>query len=171
MSYGIVLTGPMGSGKSSVGRLLATRAGYAYVDLDDLIVKAVGKSINQIFADDGEAFFRQLEHEQLAALAGNDRIVLATGGGAVLREENRQLMRQIGTVVNLTASVEELSARLAMADDRPLLKGEEPREVRIARLMAEREQCYADSDIRIDTAGKSVEDVAAELLKRLSEGH
>lgn len=170
MLSNIILTGPMGSGKTSVGQLLAIRLGWEFVDLDALIVEQAGKSINSIFSDDGEAVFRQLEQDQLAALAKRQRMVLSTGGGAVINPENRRLMRLIGSVVNLTAPLEELVARLAASDDRPLLQGEEPREVKIGRLMKEREQFYADSDIRIDTAAKSVEDVAAEVLKRLSKG-
>lgn len=170
MPRSIVLTGPMGSGKTSVGTRLAQRSGFAFVDLDARIVEVAGKSINEIFAQEGEAAFRQLEQQQLAALVGTERIVLSTGGGAVLRDANRQLMRQIGTVVNLTASQEELVARLEAANDRPLLQGEDPRAVTIARLVTEREPYYADCDIRIDTTGKSVEDIAAELMQRLSEG-
>lgn len=170
MPQAVVLTGPMGSGKTSVGQLLADRLGWLFVDLDALIVKQTGKSINAIFSEAGETAFRQLEHDQLAALVGRTRIVVSTGGGAVINPENRRLMRLIGPVVNLTAPLESLVARLASADDRPLLRGEELRAVKLARLLEEREDCYADCDIRIDTAVKSVEDVAAEVLGRLSEG-
>lgn len=170
MAASLVLTGPMGSGKTSVGQVLAVRLGWEFVDLDALIVQRSGKSINAIFADQGEAAFRALEQQQLAALAGKERIVLSTGGGAVINPDNRRLMRRIGPIINLTAPVAELAVRLAACTDRPLLQGDEPLELKIARLMEEREQFYADSDIRIDTVGKSVEDVAAEVLTRLSEG-
>ena len=170
MPTSIVLTGPMGSGKTSVGQVLAAHLGWEFVDLDALIVKQAGKSINAIFADEGEAVFRMQEQHQLAALAGRQRIVLSTGGGAVISPENRRLMREIGPIINLTGSVAELTARLAASNDRPLLQGEESLERKIGRLVEEREQFYADSDIRIDTVGKSVEDVAAEVLKRLSKG-
>jgi len=171
MSDNIVLTGPMGSGKTSVGRLLAQGLNCEFIDLDALIVDRAGKSINAIFADDGEPAFRGLEQQQLADLVGRERIVLSTGGGAVIDPENRRLMRLIGPVVNLTASLDVLAARLAACNDRPLLQGEEAeRLAKLERLLEEREQYYADSDIRIDTAGKSVEDVAAEVLKRLSKG-
>lgn len=171
MPNSIVLTGPMGSGKTSVGRLLAQGLHWEFIDLDALIVEQAGKSINAIFADDGEPAFRGLEQQQLADLVGRERIVLSTGGGAVIDPENRRLMRLIGPVVNLTAALDVLAARLAACNDRPLLQGEEAERVaRLERLLQEREHCYADSDIRIDTAGKSVEDVAAEVLKRLSKG-
>lgn len=164
MALPIILTGPMGSGKSSVGHLLAARLGYDFVDLDALLVEQAGTSINRIFAEQGEAVFRERETERLASLAGRERMVLATGGGAVIREQNRRLMRALGLVVNLTAQVPELAHRLAQADDRPLLQGEQPLEARIAGIMAEREPFYADADIRIDTTGKTLEDVAAQLL-------
>lgn len=167
----IVLTGPMGSGKTSVGRLLAHQLGWEFVDLDALIVEQAGKSINAIFADEGEPAFRRLEQQQLANLVGRERVVLSTGGGAVIDPENRRLMRLIGPVVNLTASLAALAARLVTCSDRPLLQGEAAaRMAKLERLLQEREQCYADSDIRIDTVGKSVEDVAAEVLKRLCKG-
>ncbi len=166
----IVLTGPMGSGKTSVGRLLAARLGWEFVDLDHLVEQAAGSCINDLFAERGEVVFRQLEHQQLASLVGRHRMVLSTGGGAVLSRENRVLLRRLGAVVNLTAPVAELARRLAAADDRPLLRGGESLTATIARLLQEREPFYAESDIRIDTTAKSVEDVAAELLKRLAEG-
>jgi len=164
MALPIILTGPMGSGKSSVGRLLADRLGYDFVDLDALLVEQVGKSINRIFAEEGETAFRKRETELLGLLTGRERMVLATGGGAVISEQNRRLMHALGLVANLTADVSELADRLAQADDRPLLQGEQPLEARIAGIMAEREPFYADADIRIDTTGKTLEDVAAQLL-------
>jgi shikimate kinase len=167
MDATIVLTGPMGSGKTSVGRLLALQLGYDFVDLDALIVEQEGSSINEVFARGGEQVFREMETASLATLADRTRMVLSTGGGVVLREENRLLLRMIGHVVNLTASVATLAERLAQAGDRPLLQGEESREERLGRILRERERFYADADIRIDTTGKTLEDVAAEILRRL----
>ncbi|MCE1225617.1 MAG: shikimate kinase [Geobacteraceae bacterium] len=164
MPDSIILTGPMGSGKTSVGRLLARRLGYQFQDLDALIVEQAGKSINQIFADDGEAAFRDRETALLSTLVGQQGMVLSTGGGVVIREANRRLLRASGLVVNLVATVDVLVRRLAQANDRPLLKGDEALDVRIERIMAEREQFYADADIRIDTTGKTLEDVVAEIL-------
>jgi shikimate kinase len=160
----IVLTGPMGSGKSSVGMMLAKKLGWEFVDLDALIVEQAGRSINTIFEQDGEAFFRQLESNALVSLADSERIVLSTGGGAVIDPENRRQMHRIGWVVNLTASVSVLAERLSTANDRPLLKGGISLEQKIGSIVAEREQFYADADIRIDTTAKTLEDVAAEIL-------
>lgn len=160
----IVLTGPMGSGKTSVGRILSQKLGWEFVDLDALIVEQAGKSINMIFEQDGEPFFRQLERNVLAGLVGRERMVLSTGGGAVIDPENRRLMRQIGWLVNLTAPVSVLAERLSTADDRPLLKGGVDLEQKIGTIIAEREQFYADADIRIDTTAKTLEYVAVEIL-------
>lgn len=164
MSCAIVLTGPMGSGKTSVGRLLSAKLGYRFLDLDALIVEQAGKSINRIFAEEGEPAFRDRETAALATLQGSQEVVLSTGGGAVLREGNRALLHAAGLVVNLRASTAELAARLARALDRPLLQGDEPLVQRIERITQEREPFYADADIRIDTTGKTLEDVAAEIL-------
>jgi shikimate kinase len=164
MPESIILTGPMGSGKTSVGRLLARRLGYQFQDLDALIVEQAGKNINRIFADDGEAAFRNRETALLSTLVGRCGMVLSTGGGVVIRETNRKLLHAAGLVVNLVATVDALVSRLAQANDRPLLKGGEALDVRIERIMTERAQFYADADIRIDTTGKTLEDVAAEIL-------
>lgn len=169
MPESIILTGPMGSGKTSVGQRLARHLGYQFTDLDALLVEQAGKSINQIFAEEGEAAFRDRETAVLSTLVGQHDIVLSTGGGVVIREGNRRLLHAAGLVVNLMAAVDELTGRLALADDRPLLKGDEALEARIERIVTEREPFYADADIRIDTTGKTLEDVAAEILAFYAE--
>ncbi|MBT1076588.1 shikimate kinase [Geobacter grbiciae] len=158
----VILTGFMGTGKSSVGRLLAHRLGFRYCDLDALIVEGEGVSINEIFARHGEPHFRALETEAVRSVSREERCVVSTGGGAVISPENRCLLREAGVVVNLTATVEEVCRRLREETDRPLLKDDRSGE-RIAAMMAEREQFYADAELRIDTTGKSVEDVVAEI--------
>jgi shikimate kinase len=163
----LILTGFMGSGKSSVGKILAERTGFRFVDLDAEIVVAAGCSINDIFTRDGEDSFRALESSLLEqALSEGEGRVVATGGGAVIYGVNRSLMRSRGVVINLKATLEQVLARLDGSCDRPLLAGENAAK-RAKALMDEREQFYADADIRIDTDGKSVEDVAAEILCRL----
>jgi shikimate kinase len=169
MEPSIILTGSMGSGKTSVGKILAARLKFAFNDLDALIVEQAGKSINQLFADEGEETFRDRETAALSALVGRQAMVLSTGGGVVIRESNRRLLRAAGLVVNLTASVETLVKRLARANDRPLLCGERSLEERIKQIMTEREPFYAEADIRIDTTGKTLEDVAAVILEFYAE--
>jgi shikimate kinase len=163
----LVLTGFMGSGKSAVGKIVAERLGWQFVDLDAEIVVSAGCSINDIFSRDGEQAFRKIERSQLEILLSRkEKFVLATGGGSVICTHNRSLLRSRGMVVNLMVTLEQVMARLRGCSDRPLLAGEDAAQ-RAALLMNEREQFYADSDIRIDTDGKSVEDVATELLCRL----
>jgi len=163
----LILTGFMGSGKSSVGKIVADRTGYRFVDLDAEIVTAEGCSINDIFSRDGEEAFRALEGSQLEkVLTEGEGRVVATGGGAVISGQNRALMRSRGVVINLKVTLEQVLNRLNGCCDRPLLVGEDAAQ-RAKTLMNEREQFYADADIRIDTDGKSVEDVAAEILCRL----
>ena len=162
----VILTGFMGSGKSSVGRVLARRLEWPFVDLDAVIVDRAGKSINEIFAQKNEPAFRALESACLEQVLGKGRAVVATGGGVVIAEHNREMMARQGRVVNLVVSLDQVLKRLEGATDRPLFAGKDAAEA-VATLMAEREQFYAAADIRIDTNGKSVEDVAAEILRFL----
>ncbi|KAB0666477.1 shikimate kinase [Oryzomonas japonica] len=159
----LILTGFMGAGKSCVGRLLAARLACPFIDLDAEVVAMAGRSINEIFAKDGEAAFRALESTCLEHALRRGGAVIATGGGAVIAEANRTLMRASGVVVNLTAPFERIMERLSGAQDRPLYAGDDPAK-RAKLLMEQREQFYSDADIRIDTDGKSVEDVAAVIL-------
>lgn len=164
----VLLTGFMGSGKSSVGKVLAERLACPLVDLDAAIVAEAGCSINEIFATEGEQAFRTKESALLAQILDDSSMtrVVATGGGVVIAPANRAVMRTNGIVVNLKVTLDQVLTRLAGCTDRPLLAGDCAAD-RVARLMAEREQFYADADIRIDTDGKSVEDVATEVLSRL----
>jgi len=166
----LVLTGFMGSGKSSVGRVLAERLGCPFVDLDAEIVASAGRSINEIFASDGEAAFRGMESACLERVLAGGRSVIATGGGVVIADANRSRLRRQGIVVNLLVSLAQVLTRLDGASDRPLFAGSNAANS-VKLLMDAREQFYADADIRIDTDGKSVEDVAAEILRFVEELH
>lgn len=118
----VYLIGIMGCGKTSVGRLLAKEINRPFIDLDRWIVEKEGRSVNEIFADEGEEYFRELERKHLNRLSRKKgRLVIATGGGAVLREENLRCMRQSGTVIWLDRPIEEIVAQLD-ASSRPLLK-------------------------------------------------
>lgn len=162
----IYLTGFMGCGKTSVGRLLSRRLNCAFVDLDQEIVNQAGTSIREIFASQGEPAFRSLETQVLARIASGPGAVVSTGGGVVIAPENRELMRRSGSIVNLTATVEAIAARLAGDSERPLLQGDASVE-RIRTMLTGREPFYADADRRIDTTSKTVEAVAAEILASL----
>jgi shikimate kinase len=159
----VILTGFMGTGKSSVGRVLAASLGCPFIDLDAVIVADAGKSINEIFAGEGEAAFRARESACLERILQQGKTVIASGGGVVISESNRSLMRSHGVVVNLNASLPVILCRLKGATDRPLYTGQDAAN-RVAALLAERQQFYDDADIRIDTDNKSVEDVSAQIL-------
>ena len=159
----------MGCGKTSVGRLLSQRLGYQFVDLDQAIVGEAGASVKEIFASRGEPAFRRLESEALQRVAAGAGVVVSTGGGAVLAQPNRAVMRDAGCIVNLTASVEAIAARLCGDSERPLLEGDASLE-RIRNMLATREQFYADADLRIDTSAKTVAAVAAEIIEALQGG-
>ena len=117
MEPNIVLIGFMGCGKSSIGRRLASSIGYTFTDSDDLITERHGRSISEIFASQGEEIFRNLETQELRGLTEHQNIVLATGGGAILRKENRELLHLIGRVVWLHANPETLFTRTMAKDD------------------------------------------------------
>lgn len=147
----LVLVGPMGAGKSSVGRRLASRFGLAFVDLDHEIEERTGASVTMIFECEGEAGFRARERATLAAVLERDGLVLSTGGGAVLDAGNRALMRERGFVVHLHAGVERQLERLARDRSRPLLAGDDREEV-LRRLAGIREPLYREvADLRFDT--------------------
>jgi shikimate kinase len=156
----------MGTGKSTVGKLLAQKTGYFFSDLDAIIVSTAGMSINEIFAKHGEAFFRELEANAVKQVSDAEKQVVATGGGAVIREDNRKLLRKSGIIVNLQASLEVICSRLNNDSERPLLKDLNSTE-QLTKLLEQREQYYADADIRIDTTDKKVEDVVDEILNHL----
>ena len=162
----VILTGFMGTGKSTVGQILAQRLGFRYADLDALIVERAGLPINDIFARYGEPHFRALETETIRDVISHEGVVVSTGGGAVISAVNRELLHAAGAMINLYATVEEVCDRLRDDCERPLLKEGRSRE-RVSAMMAEREPFYADADLRIDTTGKTVEDVVAEIVKFL----
>lgn len=138
----LVLVGLMGAGKTSVGRRVAKRLGVRHVDLDTAVERAAAMTVPEIFAAEGEAGFRDREHDVLVELlAGDEPIVLSTGGGAVLREANRAAMRARGRVVWLRATPATLAARVGDGRGRPLLAGDPLGN--LTRLVAERADAYA----------------------------
>ncbi|HEY1084539.1 MAG TPA: shikimate kinase [Prosthecobacter sp.] len=148
----IVLIGLMGSGKSTVGRLVAHMLGFQFVDTDHVIVEQAGCSIPEIFAREGEAGFRQRESAVLRELLGSKHSIIATGGGIITQPRNLPLLRHLGFITWLEADVKLLARRTASNNDRPLLRGEEPPLQKLERLLAERKPVYKElADLRIQT--------------------
>jgi shikimate kinase len=146
----IVLVGLMGCGKSSVGRRLASRLGLTFVDADEEIERVAAKSIVEIFADHGEAYFRDGERRVIARLLSNGPQVLATGGGAFINPETRQKIRERGISIWLRADLPVLMRRVSKRDTRPLLKTADP-EATMRDLIARRYPVYADADITLES--------------------
>ena len=166
MSENIILVGPMGVGKTTIGSHLARKLKYDFVDSDTEIEKRTGASISLIFDIEGEEGFRKREAQMIGELTERRHIVLSTGGGSVLDETSRQNLRSRGYVVYLKASVDILYQRLKKSRNRPLMETEDKQKV-IEELMAEREPLYlAVADVTIATDGRSAQDVAREIFQQ-----
>lgn len=162
----LVLVGFMGTGKTSVGREVACILGLRFIDTDALIESSTGMPVSEIFARRGEAEFRDLEARAVAEAAAGQGAVITTGGGALERAENIERLRAGGYIVNLMAGPAEIYGRLSRTGfgSRPLLAGADPLE-RITALLAAREAGYARAHARVDTTGKDVGEVAAEVAR------
>jgi shikimate kinase len=159
----VVLVGIMGSGKSTVGRLLAHRLGWEFVDLDGWIEQRAGRRIADIFRDEGEPRFREWEATATASLADVDRLVLAPGGGWVTDPRNPERLGEGSLVVWLRVSAADALARLAgERSNRPLLHGAEPGAA-ITRLLDERESMYSRADLHVETAERTPSEVARQI--------
>ena len=170
--HAIVLVGLMGSGKTTVGKRIAQELGYAFVDSDDVVASTAGKSVREIFAQDGEAVFRQCESEAIKSVLADRQssVVLATGGGAVISSDNRSLIsEQASTVVWLDASVEDLVVRTKSGATRPLLDGDAA--TMLQSLSSQRSAWYDEvATVRIDTRGKSVAKVCSAVVEAIRAG-
>ncbi|MGD0382811.1 MAG: shikimate kinase [Thermoguttaceae bacterium] len=167
----LTLIGYRATGKTTLAKLLARRLDWEWIDADVEIERRAGKTIARIFADDGEPAFRDLEAQVIADLCRRDQLVLAAGGGAPLREENRRIMRQSGKVVWLTARPETILKRMsgdaATAERRPSLTGHGPLE-EIVQLLALREPMYRETaDFTVDTENRTPQELTAEILDHL----
>jgi shikimate kinase len=174
----LYLVGMMGAGKTTVGRLVAESLGYGFLDSDDVITQAAGKSINQIFAEDGEDAFRQLESDVLGQICAFTRLTVATGGGIILKRENWSYLRQ-GLVVWLDVPVAELERRLQADTTRPLLHNTSPRnefrsellqntrlEEKLISLVETRYPLYSQSDLKITIeAGETPAEIAQRIIQ------
>ena len=160
----IILIGFMGSGKSTVGRMLAKRLRFQFIDTDRLLEERCRMTIKDMFAKHGETVFRERETATLESLHGVRRHILATGGGIVTQPRNAPILRSLGWVVQLSADPDELYARVAKSTDRPLLQTENPRE-RVHQMLAERQPMYdAASDFTVNSTGLARERVVDRIV-------
>lgn len=165
MKHNIILIGYMGSGKSTIAKELHKKTGREVIDTDAAIVKEQGRSINEIFQTDGETAFRELETALLRRLSEKtSAYILSTGGGMPVREENRAILKNLGTVFFLKADADTIFERVKEDTQRPLLQGTDQR-ARIAGMLEERTPIYEwAADYVTKTDGKTVEEVVSEIL-------
>jgi len=156
----------MGTGKTSVGRLLAKEKKWSFVDLDELIELKQQRRIVDIFAQDGEPYFRKIEKKFLKQVSTQKKFVVACGGGVVLDKANIKIMKKSGVLICLCASCEEILKRVSSSTLRPILNVAKPRE-RIELLLKMRAPYYLQADKTIDTSGLSIKQVVARISKIL----
>lgn len=169
----LVLIGFMGTGKTTLGKALAERLARPLVDLDDVIVREQGMEIGELFARYGEDYFRRIEHETLCRYVAQPDLILSPGGGAVLQEANRAVMRVHCLVVCLTAQPEVILRRVEQDKTvRPVLEQREPGQSKLERIeqvLAERRTCYQEADLVLDTSHASIEELTEQVLLWLKE--
>jgi shikimate kinase len=164
----LYLVGMPGAGKSTIGRALARQLGLPFVDADHEMLEHTGVAIATIFELEGEAGFRQREAQLIAEICRGDGILLATGGGAILREDNRTTLRQTGIVVYLHASLEHLWKRTRHDSRRPLLQAYNPREI-LKALLSTRDPLYLQTaDVIVETGHQSVSKLVREIVDELT---
>lgn len=164
----IVLVGLMGAGKTSVGRRLADRLGFSFVDADYEIEQAAGQTIPEIFAQHGEDYFREGEKRVIARLLENGHQVLATGGGAFMNAETRDAIKKSAVSIWLKADLELLLKRVQKRDNRPLLKGQDPRIV-LNSLINIRHPVYAEADITVESRDAQHGDTVNDVVRALCQ--
>ena len=168
-SNNIVLIGPMGSGKTTVGRRLAENLKIDFHDADHEIIDKTGVSIDHIFDVEGEEGFRKRETDVLKELCSNPNIVLATGGGAVISKENREFIKNTGSVIFLSSSVDQILRRTAKSKTRPLLENSSNRRKTISDIIDSRDPFYREvATIIIDTNGKKLVEIIHEIQSHLA---
>ena len=167
LSGNVFLVGMMGAGKTTVGKLLARQTGKAFIDCDEEIQRRTGVTIAHIFDVEGEAGFRLRESAVIKDLVRQDNIVLATGGGAILSEDNRAALRHNGTVVYLKSSIHDLWQRTRHDRNRPLLQTADPR-ARLREIFEQRDPLYMQvADLVIPTGKQSVHNLVFKLQQEL----
>ena len=162
----IVITGFMGTGKSTLGQLVAARLEREFVDMDTLIEQRERRAISRIFAEKGEPYFRQLEADLCAELANRSGLVIATGGGALVAETNLRTMERTGLVICLVCEPDELWQRIGHSEDRPMLaERDEARFARLAALLAQRTPAYKRIKHQLDVTSLSPEEAAQQICR------
>jgi shikimate kinase len=164
----IYIIGFMGAGKSTVGKILAQKLNYDFVDLDSDIEREQGTRISEIFEKQGEKYFRDAETEILRKISEHSNQIISTGGGIVIKDENWEIMKNSGTTVYLKASIETLFGRVKHKTTRPLLNVENPFE-KARELFSSRESLYEKSDIVLDREGLEPEYVAEAIIRELGK--
>jgi shikimate kinase len=165
----VVLVGMMGTGKTAVGRLLAKRLKRPFIDTDRLVEEREGCSVAQLFRTKGEAYFREVETTVIREAVEKAPSVIATGGGALLRQETREALTRRGLLVWLKAELDEMVRRTAKRPGaRPLLTAGDP-STQLQQLLVEREPFYAQAALNVDTTGKSIDEVASMILNGIEE--
>jgi shikimate kinase len=159
----IVLAGFMGTGKTAVGKELSRLLSMRLIDIDHEIEQAEAMPIKDIFLEKGESYFREIEAEIIQKHAAEKKLIIATGGGAVLREENLAALKKNGMIFCLTARPETILDRTSRSDDRPLLQGDERME-QIRNLLSSRGPLYEQAGIMIDTENKTPLQIAEEII-------
>jgi shikimate kinase len=165
--HAIVLVGLMGAGKTTIGRRLAEKLGLVFVDADHEIELAAGQTIPEIFAQHGETYFRDGERKVIARLLDNGAQVLATGGGAYMNVETREVIRRHGISIWLRADFDLLMARVRRRSNRPLLQNDDPEAV-MRKLIAERYPVYAEADITVDSRDIAHSSIVNTIVKTLA---
>lgn len=160
----IVLIGFMATGKTAIGRMVAQRLGYRFIDIDEEIEREQKTTITALFRERGEAAFREIESATVRRIAGTEGVVIATGGGAVLRSDNVTALRGNGVLVCLSAEPETILKRTAGSADRPLLNVDDPL-ARIKELLAARQPLYEQADLVVPTDDRSPVEIADEIIE------
>ena len=161
----VILTGMMGSGKTTVGKELATILNYNFIDLDEIIENKYGK-ITDIFSQKGEKYFRELETQELKNLENQSNFVLSTGGGIILKDENIKILKDLGQVFYLSAKSETIYNRIKNQRHRPLLNTQNPKNT-IEEILSKRLEKYEKSGEKIITDNKNAKEIAGEIYEKL----
>lgn len=164
MAKNIILVGFMGTGKSVTGRMVAKQLDRAFIDMDSVIEERTGKSISDIFADEGEAHFRELERKLVRELSAREDLVIATGGGIVLNPDNIRTFSETGVVICLHADPDTILRRVAKDTHRPLLEGDDEKIKAIRELLAKRDKLYRAIPLQIETSEHTARESAEEVI-------